>query len=105
VNKSIGGAPTQDVYAPVLDIKKASTSIEEDLAGLSSKYVILTLFALLEALAGNVLSQGVWQLSAFHAKAIAMEAGVAEEQFEEVMVRFLAIQEATRRQNPMHSMF
>jgi hypothetical protein len=105
MGKVTGDTALQGAAASVPDANKASKSIEEDLAGLSSKDGILTLFALLEALAGNVLSQGVWQLSAYHAKVIAMEAGVAEEQFEEVMVRFLAIQEAKRRQNPMHSMF
>jgi hypothetical protein len=95
----------QASVAPVADIQKVSVSIEEGLADLSSKDVILTLFALLEALAGNVLSGDVWLLSAYHAKDVAMAAGVAEEQFDEVMVRFRALQEARRRQNPMHSMF
>ena len=84
---------------------RSSTIIADESSGLSSTATIVALFALLEGLASNVLSRDVWLLSVYQAKDTAMQAGVTEQEFDEVMKRFRKIQESRRMGNPMHSMF
>ena len=83
----------------------STTSESASFGGLSKDKVIVSLLSMLQGLASNMLSQDAWFLSMLHARKLAEQNGVSDEDFMAIQEAIFEMQQKGKKSNPISSMF